>query len=68
MAIDDRVILCSDCDGEGTVEKDTLVNHHRGEYETEVIPCHRCNATGRLREKTKITISQFKSRTYKVQS
>lgn len=58
----EKMIICSVCNGIGTVERSECTSYHNGDYDYWDEECHRCKGSGRLVENTVITV---KTKAYK---
>ena len=54
-----EIILCTSCNGKGTLTRDVLTDYHKREYVTHVTDCMNCNGTGRLKKITTVTYEKF---------
>ena len=50
-----EIMLCTTCHGEGYVRIETLVDHHKGDYEVELKDCPLCKGSGRLKKTVSTT-------------
>ena len=55
-----KIIICKRCDGKGTVEYKTLVDHHKGDYDYTTEKCDLCKGSGRLKKTKTTTIEPYK--------
>ena len=54
-----EVIICTQCDGEGTVERKELEDYHNNIYKYWNETCTKCKGAGRMLKTTKITIEPY---------
>ena len=54
---DSKILLCDRCEGYGTSQSEVLVDHHKGDYETQYTICFKCNGSGRVRQVIETTIT-----------
>jgi len=54
-----EIVICSACDGVGTIQQSELSDYHRGEYKYWNTVCTMCKGSGRLLKTTTSTIVPY---------
>ena len=61
-----EVVICDKCFGFGKIDKDELINYHKGEYDSWEVDCDKCGGTGRLIKETKISYRKLTKKELKL--
>ena len=51
----DEIMICDQCQGEGTISEHIMIDYHKSIYKTENHTCKKCKGKGRYRIKTSIS-------------
>lgn len=54
-----KIIVCKSCGGEGTKEKGTLIDYHKGIYDYTREDCRVCKGSGRMKKTKTITVEPY---------
>jgi len=49
-----EIVVCSRCNGKGTIEREECVDYHKRDWVTFIDNCKKCNGNGRLKVTTRI--------------
>lgn len=55
-----EIILCTSCNGRGSIEQKELEDYHKGEYRFWDERCETCKGSGRLIRETVVHLSPYR--------
>ena len=58
--MEEKIVICDECKGEGLIECSELTDYHNGNYDYWTKKCDRCKGSGRLLEVVDIMITAYK--------